>query len=33
MRNYNIYNEPVTEVAIDKTDIKNICNEKRRNEE
>lgn len=33
MRSYNIYNEPVTEVAIDKTDIKNICNEKRKNEE
>ena len=33
MKNYNVSDEPVTEVAVDINDIKDTCNEKGRNEE
>lgn len=33
MNNYNVSDEPVTEVAVDINDIKDTCNEKGRNEE
>lgn len=33
MNNYNVSDEPVTEVAVDINDIKDTCNEKSRNEE
>ena len=33
MKNYNVSDEPVTEVAVDINDIKDNCNEKGRNEE
>ena len=33
MKNYNISDEPVTEVVVDINDIKDTCNEKGRNEE
>lgn len=33
MKNYNVSDEPVTEVAVDINDIKDTCNEKDRNEE
>ena len=31
MKNYNVSDEPVTEVAVDINDIKDTCNEKGRN--
>lgn len=33
MKNYNVSDEPVTEVAVDINDIKDTCNENGRNEE
>lgn len=33
MKNYNVSDEPVTEVAVDINDIKDTCKEKSRNEE
>ena len=33
MKNYNVSDEPVTEVAVDINDIKDTCKEKGRNEE
>ena len=33
MKNYNVSDEPVTEVAVDINDIKYTCKEKGRNEE
>ena len=33
MKNYNVCDEPVTEVAVDINDIKDTCKEKGRNEE